>query len=71
MLEKVCTSFELNAGVIVEELTKEEKKEMFFEPCFSYFLLSLSFPFITEIIRILRLIRSLRDAKLVHSLSGL
>jgi hypothetical protein len=56
--------------VIVEELTKEEK-EMFFEPCFSYFLLSLSFPFITEIIRILRLIRSLRDAKLVHSLSGL
>ena len=70
MLEMVCTSFEPNAGVIVEELTKEEK-EMFFEPCFSYFLLSLSFPFITEIIRILRLIRSLRDAKLVHSLSSL
>jgi hypothetical protein len=55
----------------VEELTKKEKKEMFFEPCFSCFLVSLSFPFIFEIVKILRLIRSLHDAKLVPSLSGL
>jgi len=44
---------------------------MFFEPCFSCFLFSLSFPFVAEIVRILRLIRSLRDAKLVPSLSSL
>jgi hypothetical protein len=57
--------------MIVEELTKAEKKEMFFEPCFSCFLLSLSFPFVAKIIRILRLIRILCDTKLVPSLSSL
>jgi hypothetical protein len=43
----VCTSLEPKAGVqfvIVEELTKAEKKEVFFKPCFSCFLLSLSSP---------------------------
>jgi hypothetical protein len=54
-----------------EELTKTEKKEMFFEPYFNCFLLFLSFPFVAEIVRILRLVRSLRDDKLVLSLSGL
>jgi hypothetical protein len=57
--------------MVDEKLTKEEKKEMFFEPYFSCFLLSLSFPSVAEIVRILRLIRSLRDAKRVPSLSGL
>jgi len=31
--------------MIVEELTKAKNKEVFFEPCFSCFLLSLSSPF--------------------------
>jgi len=57
--------------MVDEKLTKAKKKGMFFEPCFNCFLLSLSFPFVAEIIRILRLIRSLRDAKRVPSLYGL
>jgi hypothetical protein len=57
--------------MVDEKLTKAEKKGMFFEPCFSCFLLSSSFPFVAGIVRILRLIRSLCDAKLVPSLSGL
>jgi hypothetical protein len=57
--------------MVDEKLTKVEKKGMFFELCFSCFLLSLSFFFVDKIIRILRLIRSLRDAKLVSFLSGL
>jgi len=57
--------------MIVEELTKAEKKEVFFKPCFSCFLLSLSSLFDAEIIRFLRLIRSLHNVKFVHSLSGL
>jgi hypothetical protein len=57
--------------MVARRLTKAEKKEMFFESCFSCFLLSLSFPFVAKIIRILRLTRSLRDAKLVRSLSSL
>jgi hypothetical protein len=56
--------------MVDEKLTKAEKKGIFFEPCFNCFLLSLSFLFVAEIVRILRLIRSLRDAKLVLSLSG-
>jgi len=39
--------------MVARRLTKTEKKEMVFEPCFSCFLLSLSFPFVAEIIRIL------------------
>jgi hypothetical protein len=54
-----------------EELTKTKKKEIFFKPYFNCFLLFLSFPFVAEIVRILRLVRSLRDDKLVLSLSGL
>jgi hypothetical protein len=42
------------------------KKEMFFEPCFNHLLLSLSFPYAAEIVRILRLIRSLYNSKFVH-----
>ena len=57
--------------MIVEELTKAEKKEMFFEPCFSCFLLPLSFPFVVETVKILRLTRSLRDDKLIPFLSDL
>jgi hypothetical protein len=57
--------------MVAVRLIKVEKKLMFFEPCFSCFLFSLSFPFVSEIVRILRLIRSLRDAKLVPSLSSL
>jgi hypothetical protein len=57
--------------MVDEKLTKAEKKGIFLEPYFNCFLLSLSFPFVTEIVRILRLIRSLRDAKLVPSLSDL
>jgi hypothetical protein len=44
---------------------------MFFEPCFSNFLLSLSSPFAAKIIMILRLIKSSYNAKLVPSLSSL
>jgi hypothetical protein len=57
--------------VIVEKLTKAEKKEMFFEPCLSFFLPSLSSLFIAKIVMFLRLIRSLHNAKFVSSLSGL
>ena len=57
--------------MVAEKLTKAEKKGMFFEPCFSCFLLSLRFLFVAEIVRILRLIRILRDAKPIPSLSGL
>jgi hypothetical protein len=56
--------------MVAGKLTKAKNKEMFFEPCFSCLLLSLSFPFAAKIIRILRLIRSLHDAKLIPSLSG-
>jgi hypothetical protein len=52
-------------------MIKAEKKEMFFEPCLSYFLLSLSSPFVAKIIRFLRLIKSLHNAKFIPSLSGL
>jgi hypothetical protein len=52
-------------------LTKAEKEEMFVEPCLSCFLPSLSFPFVAKIVRFLRLTRSLHNAKLVTSLSGL
>jgi hypothetical protein len=55
----------------VEKLTKAEKKEMFFEPCLSCFLPSLSSSFVAKIIRFLRLIRSLHNAKFISSLSGL
>ena len=55
----------------IEELTKTEKKQMFFEPYFNCFLLFLSFPFVAEVVKILRLVRSLRDDRLVSSLSGL
>jgi hypothetical protein len=61
-MEVVYIPFESKAGVLVPncwKLTKAKKKEMFFEPCFSWHLLSLSFPFAAEIVRILRLIRSL------------
>ena len=57
--------------MIVEKLTKVEKKEMFFEPCFSYFMISLSFPFDAKIVRIFRLIRSLHISKFFPYLSGL
>jgi hypothetical protein len=57
--------------MIVEELAKAEKKKVFFEPCFSCFLLYLSSLFDAEIIRFLRLIRSLHNVKFVHSLSDL
>jgi hypothetical protein len=57
--------------MFVGRLTKAEKKKMFFKSRFNCFLLSLSFPFVVEIVRILRLIKSLRDAKLVPSLSSL
>jgi hypothetical protein len=57
--------------MIVEELTKTEKKEMFFEPCLSCFLPSLSSPFAAKVVRFLRLIRSLHNAKFIHSLFGL
>jgi hypothetical protein len=56
--------------MVAGRLTKAENKEMFFEPCFSCLLVSLSSSFAAEIIRILRLIRRLHDAKLVLSLSG-
>jgi len=52
-------------------LIKAEKKEMFFEPCLSCFPLSLSSPFAAKIIRFLRLIRSLHNAKFIHFLSDL
>jgi len=52
-------------------LTKAKKKEMFFEPCFNWHLLSLSFPFAAEIVRILKLIRTLYNAKSIPLLSGL
>jgi hypothetical protein len=57
--------------MVARKLTKIEKKLKFFEPYFYCVLLSLSSPFAAEIFRILRLIRSLRDAKFVPSLSGL
>jgi hypothetical protein len=57
--------------MIVEELTKAEKKEVFFEPCFSCFLLSLSSSFAVEIVTFLKIIRSLHNAKFVPSLSSL
>jgi hypothetical protein len=57
--------------MVAGRLTKTENKEMFFEPCFNYFLLSLSSPFAAKIIRIFRLIRSPHNAKLVPSLSSL
>jgi hypothetical protein len=47
--------------MVDEKLTKTEKKGMFFKPCSSCFLLFLSFPFVAKIVRIFRLIRSLRD----------
>jgi hypothetical protein len=53
------------------KLTKAKKKEMFFEPCLSYFLPSLSSPFAAKVVRFLRLMRSLHDAKFVPSLFGL
>jgi hypothetical protein len=74
MLEMVCTFFESNARVelmIAGRLTKAKNKKMFFESCFNYFLLSLSFFFAAEIIRFLRLIRSLYNAKFSPSLFGL
>jgi hypothetical protein len=57
--------------MVAGRLTKAENKEMFFELCFSCFLLSLSSPFVAKIVRILRLIRSPHNAKLVPSLSSL
>jgi hypothetical protein len=57
--------------MIVEELTKVEKNEIFFEPYLSCFVPSLSSSFAAKIIRFLRLIRILHNAKYVHSLSGL
>jgi len=57
--------------MIVEELTKMKKKEMFFEPCLSCFLPSLSSPFAAKVVRFLRLIRSLHNAKFIPSLFGL
>ena len=48
-----------------------EKNEIFFEPYLSYFVPSLSSPFAAKIIKFLRLIRILHNAKYVHSLSGL
>jgi hypothetical protein len=57
--------------MVVGKLTKAEKKKMFFEPCFSCLLLSVFFLFAAEIIRMLRLIRSIYNAKFVPSLSGL
>jgi hypothetical protein len=56
--------------MVAGRLTKAENKEMFFEPCFSCLLVSLSSSFAAEIIRIVRLIRRLHDAKLVLSLFG-
>jgi hypothetical protein len=53
------------------KLTKAKKKEMFFEPCLSYFLPSLSSPFAAKVVRFLRLMRSLHDVKFVPSLFGL
>jgi hypothetical protein len=57
--------------MIIRRLTKAENKEMFFEPCFSCLLLFLSSFFATKILRILKLIRSFHDAKLIPSLSSL
>ena len=55
--------------MFVGRLTKAEKKEMFFKPCLSCFLPSLSYSFAAKIVRFLRLIRSLRNAKFISSLS--
>ena len=52
-------------------LIKAEKKEIFFEPCLSCFLLSLSSPFAAKIVRFLKLIRSLHNVKYIPFLSGL
>jgi hypothetical protein len=52
-------------------LIKAENKEVFFEPCMSCFLPSLSTPFAAKIVRFLRLIRSLHNVKFDHALSGL
>ena len=57
--------------MIVEDLTKAKKKEMFFEPYLSCFLPSLSSPFAAKVVRFLRLIRSLHNAKFVSFLFGL
>jgi hypothetical protein len=57
--------------MVVGKLTKTEKKKMFFEPCFSCLLLSVSSLFAAEIVRMFRLIRSLYNAKFVPFLSGL
>ena len=57
--------------MVTRKLTKSDKKGMFFKPCFSCVLLSLSSPFATEIFKILKLIRSLHDAKFVSFLSSL
>ena len=74
LIEMVYILFKSKAGVqfkVAGRLTKAKKKEMFFESCFSWQLLSLSFPFAAEIVRILRLIRSLYNGKFVPLLSGL
>ena len=56
--------------MVAEKLTKKEKKGMFFDPCFSSVLLPLSSTFAAKIFRILRLNRSLHDAKFMSYLSG-
>jgi hypothetical protein len=73
VLKMVYTSFKPSVGVqlmFAGKLTKAEKKEMFFEPCLSCFLLSLASPFAAKIVRFLRLIRSLHNVKFIPSLSG-
>jgi hypothetical protein len=59
-MKMVYIPFKLKAGVyfkVAGRLTKTKEKEMFFEPCFSWHLLFLFFPFAAKIVRILRLIR--------------
>ena len=74
LMEMVYIPFKSKEGVefkVAGKLIKAKKTKMFFEPCFSRLLLSLSFPSAAKIIRILRLIRSLYNAKFVPLLSSL
>ena len=57
--------------MFARKLTKAKKKEIFFEPYLNCLLLSLSSLFAAKIVRFLRLITSLLNAKFVLSLSGL
>ena len=57
--------------MVTRRLTKVENNEMFFKPCFSCLLLSLSSSFAAKITKFLRLIRSIHNAKFIPPLFGL